>query len=254
MAFKRLIALLPVQAGQVVMSYGYKRHKPAGSLGTVLRNLDRWGIDEIAVIDISRGLNEPNSSILEQIRLSAVRTPVAFGGGIRSVRHAVTAVAQGCDRVIVETLIWKAPQEINRIAEAIGQQAVIGAVPMVYRSDGLTVAPVNSAGGETWGNYLKRVEGIAISELMVIDRENEGAPGNSELSKHMPVTETLHKLIWFGGLSASQAAALLERPDTTGVAFGNPFLVKELAVNEHRRDINVKMGSQHLRKVRPNEG
>lgn len=254
MAFKRLIALVPVLAGQVVMSYGYMRYKPSGSLGTVLRNLDRWGIDEIAVIDISRGRNKPDFSILEQIRLSAVRTPVAYGGGIRSAQHAVAAVEQGCDRVIIETLIWQAPQEIDRIAEAIGQQAVIGAVPLVYGSDGLTAAPVHLAGGEAWGDYLKRVEGLGISELIIIDRESEGAVGSSKLGEHIPVTETLRKLIWFGGLSASQASALLERPDTVGVAFGNPFLLKELAVNTHRSDINAKMRPQVLRKLRPHAG
>ena len=254
MAFKRLIALVPVQAGQVVMSYGYRHHKPAGSLGTVLRNLDRWGIDEIAVIDISHGRDKPDFSILEQIRLSAVRTPVAFGGGIRSARHATAAVAQGCDRVIIETLIWQAPQEVDRISEAIGQQAVIGAVPLVYGSDGLTVAPMNAAGGHAWGDFLKRVEGLAISELMIIDREHEGAAGSSKMGEKIPVTETLHKLIWFGGLSPSQAAALLERPDTVGVAFGNPFLANELAVNTHRNEINAKVRSQLLRKVRPHVG
>jgi cyclase len=254
MAFKRLIALVPVQAGQVVMSYGYMHHKPAGSLGTVLRNLDRWGIDEIAVIDISRGRDKPDFSILEQIRLSAVRTPVAFGGGIRSVRHAVAAVEQGCDRVIIETLIWQAPQEIDRIAESVGQQAVIGAVPLVYGSHGLTVAPVNSAGGHVLGDLIKRVEGLKISELMIIDREHEGVAGSSKMGEQIPVIETPHKLVWFGGLSASHAATLLERPDTVGVAFGNPFLVNELAVNTHRNDINAKMSSLLLRKVRPHAG
>lgn len=236
------------------MSYGYMHHKPAGSLGTVLRNLDRWGIDEIAVIDISRGRDKPDFSILEQIRLSAVRTPVAFGGGIRSARHAVSAVAQGCDRVIVETLIWQAPQEIDRIAEAIGQQAVIGAVPLVYGSGGLTAAPVQADGGEAWGDLLRRIDGLGMSELMIIDRECEGSAGSSKLGEQIPVAETHHKLIWFGGLNASQASALLERPDTVGVAFGNPFLSKELAVNTHRSEINSKMRSQVLRKLRPHAG
>ena len=254
MAFKRLIALVPVQGGQVVMSYGYLRHRAAGSLGTVLRNLDRWGVDEIAVVDISRGRDKPDFSIIEQIRRSAIRTPVTFGGGIRSAKHAVAAVAQGCDRVIVEALIWKAPREIDRIAEAIGQQAVIGALPLVSGSRGLTVAPVHSKQEETWSDCLKRVEGLAVSELMIIDREHEGAAGSSKLSEHLPILETLNKLIWFGGLGATQAARLLERPDTVGVAFGNPFLVKELAVNTHRSDINAQMRPQLLRKVRPHAG
>jgi cyclase len=251
MAFKRLIALVPVQGGQVVMSYSYMRHKPAGSLGTVLRNLDRWGIDEIAVIDISRGRDEPDFSILEQVRLAAIRTPVAFGGGIRSARHAVAAVAQGCDRVIVETLIWQAPQEIARIAEAIGQQAVIGAAPLVYDTQGLMVVPVHSVQREAWAEWLRRVEGLAISELMIIDREHEGVAGSSKLAEQVPIAELQHKLIWFGGLTATQSAVLLQRQDTVGVAFGNPFLASELAAHTHRRDINALMRPQLLRKVRP---
>jgi hypothetical protein len=116
------------------------------------------------------------------------------------------------------------------------------------------VAPVHSNLEETWSDCLKRVEGLAVSEFMIIDREHEGAAGSGKLSEHLPVLETLNKLIWFGGLSATQAARLLERPDTVGVAFGNPFLVKELAVHTHRSDINAQMRPQLLRKVRPHAG
>ena len=254
MAFKRLIAVVPVQNGQVVMSYGYLQHKPAGSLGTVLQNLDRWGIDEIAVVDISRGRNKPDFSILEQIRVSAVRTPIAFGGGIRSASHAVEVLAQGCDRVIIETLVWQDPKEIERISAAIGQQAVIGTVPLVYGSNGLTVAPVNSARSETWSDFTKHVNELPISELMVIDREHEGIAGTHKVSEHTPINETKHKLIWFGGLNVSQAAELLKRQDTVGVAFGNPLLAKELVVKTHRSQINTHAGQQFLRKVRPHGG
>ena len=251
MAFKRLIAFVPIQNGQVVMSYGYLRHKPAGSLGTVLQNLDRWGIDEIAVVDISRGRNRPDFSILEQIRVSAVRTPIAFGGGIRSASHAIAVVAQGCDRVIVETLMWQDPKEIDRISAAIGQQAVIGAVPLVYGSKGLTVAPINSPRSETWSAFLNHLNELPISEIMIIDREHEGMAGTHKVSDYTPINETRHKLIWFGGLDASQAAGLLKRQDTIGVAFGNPLLAKELVVNTHRSLINAQTGQQFLRKVRP---
>ena len=58
MAYKRLIAMVPVRNGQVVLSYGYARHRPAGRLDTVLKNLDRWGVDEITVMDISPGLQQ----------------------------------------------------------------------------------------------------------------------------------------------------------------------------------------------------
>lgn len=254
MAFKRLMAMVPVQNGQVVMSYGYTRHKPAGSLGSVLRNLDRWGVDEIVVMDISRGLQAPNFSLLEQVRRAAIRTPVAFGGGIRSAAHAVAAVAQGCDRVVVETLIWQAPGEIARISDAIGQQAVVGAVPVVYGSKGVFAAPVHTPHHEPWADCLKRLEGLAISELLVIDREQEGTVGTSHLAGQIPQSALPYQLIWFGGLAAPQAAELLRRNDTVGVAFGNPLLTTELAAHTLRLEMNALVRAKLLREVKPHAG
>ena len=254
MAFKRLIAMVPVQNGQVVMSYGYTRHKPAGWLGSVLRNLDRWGVDEIVVIDISRGLQAPDFSLLEQVRRAAIRTPVAFGGGIRCAEHAVAAVAQGCDRVVVETLIWQAPSEIARISDAIGQQAILGAVPVVYRDKSLFAAPVHTQTREPWGTCLQRLQGLAISELLVIDRDHEGSPGSSRVAVQVPQSTQPHQLIWFGGLAAPQAAQLLRRDDTVGVAFGNPLLTTELAVHTLRLEMNALVRARLLREVKPHVG
>ena len=254
MAFKRLIAMVPVQNGQVVMSYGYTRHKPAGGLGSVLRNLDRWGVDEIVVIDISRSLQAPDFSLLEQVRRAAIRTPVAFGGGIRSAEHAVAAVAQGCDRVVVETLIWQAPREIARISDAIGQQAVIGAVPVIYGDKGVFAAPVHTDKREPWSACLQRLEGLAISELLVIDRDHEGSAGSSRVAGQVPLSTQPHQLIWFGGLALPQAAELLRRSDTVGVAFGNPLLTTELSAHTLRLEMNALGRARLLREVKPHVG
>lgn len=236
------------------MSYGYTRHKPAGSLGSVLRNLDRWGVDEIVVMDISKGLEAPNFLLLEQVRRAAIRTPVAFGGGIRSAAHAVAAIAQGCDRVIVETLMWHAPREIARISDAIGQQAVIGAVPVVYDDKGVFAAPIHTPQREPWADCVKRLENLAISELLVIDRNNEGATGTSRMAAFIPPSTLPFQLIWFGGLAAVQAAELLRRDDTVGVAFGNPFLATELAAHTLRLEMNDLVRSRLLREVKPHAG
>lgn len=254
MAFKRLMAMVPVQNGQVVMSYGYARHKPAGSLGSVLRNLDRWGVDEIVVMDISRRLQAPDFSLIEQIRRAAIRTPVAFGGGIRSAAHAVAAIAQGCDRVVVETLIWQSPGEVANISDAIGQQAVVGAVPVVYGDKGVFAAPLHTQHREPWADCLKRFEKLVISELLVIDREHEGAAGTSQIAAQIPPSALPHQLIWFGGLAASQAAELLRRSDTVGVAFGNPLLTTEMAAHTLRLDVNTLVRTKLLREVKPHAG
>ena len=236
------------------MSYGYTRHKPAGSLGSVLRNLDRWGVDEIVVMDISKKLAAPDFSLLNQVRRAAIRTPLAFGGGIRSAAHAVAAIAQGCDRVVVETLIWQSPSEVARISDAVGQQAVIGAVPVVYGDKGVFAAPVHTQHHEPWADCLKRLQGLAISELLVIDREHEGKAGTSRIATRIPLSTQPYQLIWFGGLATPQATELLRRKDTVGVAFGNPLLTTELAAHSLRLEMNALVRTRLLREVKPHAG
>lgn len=251
MAYKRLIAMVPVLHGQVVLSYGYTRHRPAGRLDSALKNLDRWGVDEIAVIDISPGLRQPDFELLDQIRRSEIRTPVAFGGGIRNAAHALRVVALGCDRVVVETLLWQASADLAEISEAIGQQAVIGAAPLVLLPSGLHVQPAHSQKTMPWSDFALRVAQASISELLLIDRANEGGLSGNQVADKVPVRERGPKVIWFGAIAPNQTATLLARQDTVGIAFGNPFLREEMAAYQMRHAA-LRQGRAHwLRKVNP---
>jgi cyclase len=251
MAFKRLIAMVPVLHGQVVMSCAYKRHRPAGHLDSVLKNLDRWGVDEIVVMDISPGLSRPDLALLEQVRRSAVRTPVAFGGGIRSAVQAVEVIALGCDRVIVETLLWEKPQEIAKISSAVGQQAVIGATPLVMLPGGLHAQAARDPKAVPWREFEARIADAAISELLLIDRAREGLLDGIGVAAHVPERTHGPKLIWFGGVAPHQAAGLLARQDTVGLAIGNPFLRHELAALHLRQAVREHDRHHLLREVRP---
>lgn len=251
MAYKRLIAMVPVRNGQVVLSYGYARHRPAGRLDTVLKNLDRWGVDEITVMDISPGLQQPDWRLLDEIRAAAVRTPVAFGGCIRSAAHAVKAVALGCDRVVVETLLWDAPAEITAISSAVGQQAVIGATPLVLLDGSLHAHRAQGGPPVPWREFEARIAGAAISELMLIDRAHEGSLDGNTVASHVALRTQGPKIIWFGGIQSSQAAGLLARPDTVGLAIGNPFLRHELAAFHVRQQVLDTHRPPLLRQVRP---
>ena len=77
MNFKRLIGLIAVKDAQVVKSYGYSFWRPGGDLATCLRNLDRWLVDEIAIVDISRG-GVLDERVLETIRRTPISTPLVY--------------------------------------------------------------------------------------------------------------------------------------------------------------------------------
>lgn len=254
MAYKRLIAMVPVLRGQVVLSFGYLRHQPAGKLDTVLKNLDRWNVDEIVLIDITPDLTQPDYRLLDQIRMSSVRTPVAFGGGIRNAGHALRVIELGCDRVVVETLLWESLAEIASISAAIGQQAVIGVAPLVMLPAGLHAQRAGHDVCVPWREFESRIVNASISELMLVDRAHEGLPSSHRISEHVPIRAAGPKIIWFGGIGDDQAASLLGRHDTVGVAVGNAFLRRELAAWHLRQRIQATTRPPLVRGVKPHAG
>ena len=59
---KRIIATLTVLDGIVVQSIGFKKYLPVGRPSVAVEFLNKWGIDEIVLTDISARRNQKNPS------------------------------------------------------------------------------------------------------------------------------------------------------------------------------------------------
>jgi len=245
MAFKRILGVLAVRDGRLVKSYGYNRWRPAGGLVTALHNLDRWGTDEIVVLDISRRATV-DPEVLAQIKSARVSTPLAYGGGIRRPDDLSRLMDIGCDRFVVESLLFDAPDTVHRLADLAGRQALIASLPMVSTTVG-GPAIWRPSGALPFAGWRERLRMLPVSEYLVIATEAEGAEGNFPKA----LLDTLAgfpegSLLWFGGLDLGSARACLARPETIGVAWGNLLHERELAVPLLRR----RLGRAHLRPVR----
>ena len=134
---KRLIGVVTLRGGRAVQSFGYNRWLPLGSAERVVENLDRWGADEILVLATDRaqqGLG-PDLDVIRRLGALGLRTPLAYGGGIRCAEDGVQVVHAGADRVVVDTVLHSDPQVAHGLADQLGAQAVIAALPL-SRGDG----------------------------------------------------------------------------------------------------------------------
>jgi cyclase len=261
MAFKRLIAVLCVKNDMVVKSYGYNCWRPAGKLIPALRNLDRWRVDEILVLDISRS-GSLNWAILSAIRDSKISTPVIFGGGIRTREDALKVIASGCDRIVVETLLFKEPDVIDSIANTIGIQAIIGSLP-ISTNNGQVRSSLSHIDGipskwrdihtieEIWEFYYA----MPISEILAIDAVNEGSQGFFSLTTTDSIKEILrsyqHKsVIWFGGIDDSIGRDLLLLPSTVGIALGNMNFEREVSFFHNRHELSKGRFNSWIRRIK----
>ena len=67
---KRLIGTVVVKNGIAVQSFSYGKYLPLGKPEIIIKNLDRWGVDEILinVIDRSKNKLDPNFELLKKFK------------------------------------------------------------------------------------------------------------------------------------------------------------------------------------------
>ncbi len=232
MILKRLVGVITVRRGIAVQSFGYRRFLPLGDPAVLARNLDRWGVDEILVQAIDRGLAGPDLALLDRLAAAGLSTPLIFGGGIRSAGEAIAVVNRGADRVTVDQLLHDAPAEVEAIAAALGAQAVIAALPLAVQPAGLQWRDYRTGREGTLAPEVRDLFAAGhVSEALLVDWRNEGTPGTFDeaLVAAFPLPHA--PLILFGGLGApEQTARLFAEPRVAAIAVGNMFTWREHAV------------------------
>ena len=244
---KRLVGVVTVRNGWAVQSIGYRRYLPLGRPEIACQNLDRWGADEIVlqVIDRSTNGSGPHLALLERVATQRLSTPLIYGGGIRNANDAVAVIAAGADRVLVDAIIFDDPAAIPTIAERLGSQAVIAALPVSAGLDG--VLHLNYRTGDSQRLSSATVEAISsgsVAEVLIIDWQNEGKAGGFDerlLDQFAPLKVNA---IAFGGLSeAAQLRRVLQREHVAAAAVGNFLSYREHAI----RKLKLQLGGLPLR-------
>jgi cyclase len=250
MAYKRLVATLVIKDEKLVKSYGYQFWRPAGTIYTALKNLDRWSVDEILILDISRN-SKINDNVLNQIEMAKVTTPVIYGGGIRNSYDVQKLLNVGCDRIVIENIAINNSEQINEIANKVGVQAIIGSLPIREINGQFKYWDANQ--NKILEDLLELYDKLPISEILIVDADNEGNYGNFsknkfEFIKNYYQNKTPKGLIWFGGIDDVISTQLLEYENTVSVAVGNINFEKEVKIPFIRKEI-VNKNSKIIRKT-----
>jgi cyclase len=166
-------------------------------------------------------------------------TPLIYAGGIRTVAEGVAVIKAGADRICIDAALHEDPGLAAGLAEPLGAQAVIAALPLARDDGRLTwLDHRNRSEKPLADRLLALLESGAVSETLLIDWRNEGRPGGFDegLVEALPAAKT--PLIVFGGLSeAAQMAAALGHPRIAAVAVGNFLSYREHAVQAFKSQL-----------------
>lgn len=240
---KRILGVITVRQGWAVQSLGYSRYLPLGRPEVLAENLDRWGVDEILIqcIDRSNPNLGPDFEVLRRIATRGIGTPLVYGGGIITEELATAVIAQGADRILVDTTFYKQPETIRRIASTLGAQAVIASAPLSATPNGPALWDYRAQRNVAWPTACTELlaENV-LSEVLVIDRVHEGTPDSFDVRLLDAPFLRGCCLIPFGGISEpEQIETMLRMPPVSAVAVGNFLNYREHAVQEIKQAVQV---------------
>ena len=236
---KRLVGVITVRQGWAVQSFGYQHHLPLGRPEVLAENLDRWGVDEILLQCIDRAGLGPDLELLARITKKGLSTPLTYQGGIRSVAEGVAAVQAGAERIALDGLLRDDPKEAAALAEPLGAQALIAALPMSHTGGAPQWLDHRSGRSTPIPSEVAAVlRSGAISELLLVDWRHEGQAGGFDESLIDDAALPALPLIVFGGLSEpAQLRRVLARPNVVAAGVGHFLSWREHAVQQLKEQL-----------------
>ena len=99
--------------------------RPLGQLQNVLNHLDKYELDEICIVRPIRNNDESFHSDIERIKKAKSSTPLAFGGGIRSMDDINFLEGLPIERFVVSSaLFFDDIKLIERLHGKYGKQSI----------------------------------------------------------------------------------------------------------------------------------
>jgi imidazole glycerol-phosphate synthase subunit HisF len=235
---KRIIPIVLIKENIVVQSIKFNKYLPIGKPEAVIENLDRWGADEIIVLDITaanRKSREPNFQLLRKIGSMGIGTPLAYGGGVNNVSQAKEIIQIGFERVsLTHSFFYENRKKylLESIAKTIGAQAIVLSLPIKninkkFYQYNYTNKKIDEI------NFSSLIENKDLfSELLLMDTDGEGVDGGfDEKIYNLFEKKIKNNLLLFGGLNQNlQVLKYLKKKNVMGVGIGNFLNYKEHAI------------------------
>jgi cyclase len=218
---KRLIFTLLYQHGQFMLSRNFRLQK-VGNLQWLQSNYNfsnvSCSIDELIVLDVSRGQKQPEEFCTALRKLSeGCFVPIAAGGGVKTIDTARRLLRAGADKVVINSALYEEDNLIQHLASEFGQQCVVASMDIRSSPDGSYQAWSGCGSvcqSETASFWIERVTQSAIGELYLnsIDRDGTGLGYDLRLLDLLP-GDMSKPLILAGGVgnAAHLAAGLADR-------------------------------------------
>ena len=228
----RITPCLLLRNGGVVKTRQFGEDKYVGDPINAVKIFNEKAVDELIVIDIdaTRLGAEPNYSLIQRLADES-RMPLCYGGGIKTSEQAERITQMGVEKVAISSAIIQSPDLIAKIAEALGQQSIVGVLDvkksLFNRYDVYTHNGTKKVAGKL-SDWIKRLQSFGIGEIIInsIDRDGMQNGYDLELVHKVKDLMTVPSTFLGGASSLEDIGDLIKARGVGGCAAGSLFVFK----------------------------
>ena len=242
---KRLIPVLFLKNGLIVRSQGFSDFREFGNPINQLERLNDWVTDELIYIDITRegehDLKRDDHKIRVSVHITEILReiskqcfmPLTFGGRINSFEDAANLIANGADKIVINTAAYKRPELITSIARHFGSQCVVVGLDVkreqnehrLYIQQGKCFVDMPPVG------WAKRAADCGAGEIFLNSIDRDGAANGYDIE----IIDRISKAVKIPVIACGGAGCfedfeeVLNKTSASAVAAGNIFNFTENA-------------------------
>lgn len=177
MLTKRIIPCLDIKDGKTVKGVNFENLRDAGDPVELAQIYASEGADELVFLDITATV-EKRKTLADLVKRVAqvINIPFTVGGGISSIEDASILLANGADKVSINSSAVKNPKLISDLAKEFGCQFVTVAIDTRFVNENHFV---HTHGGRQLINletiwWSKEVENLGAGEILLTSMDHDG--------------------------------------------------------------------------------
>jgi phosphoribosylformimino-5-aminoimidazole carboxamide ribotide isomerase len=190
----------------------------------------RAGVPRVHVVDLDAALGEPPQRELIA-RMAAVDTKIQLGGGLRDRTAIDWALAAGCDRVVIGSLVARDVEAFRALA--LKRPGRLVPALDVARGE-VRIAGWKEGAHRTLGELCGRLMGLPCPAVLVTDVERDGMMSgpNLELARRVGRATGIPALVSGGVHALADLEAARMVPEVGGVIVGRALYEGAFTVEE----------------------
>ncbi|MFW8600410.1 imidazole glycerol phosphate synthase subunit HisF [Desulfobacterota bacterium M19] len=204
---KRFIAVLIIRDGQVVQSVRFKHtnvihYDPAHAVEC----FNKWSIDELVMLNVSPSPDSRPAFLETVASISGdCFVPLSVGGWINNSQYAQDLLANGADKLVVNTIIADKPKLVNALSKKFGRQCIVASIDVTHDNKKDNSLVMVDRGRRSTGSDLRtwaeRAERLGAGEIFFNSINHDGARKGYDLTNLTLLCRSVKiPVIAFGGV------------------------------------------------------